>query len=67
VDFLCNAFLYFRNPVRSIASVGVIHLAYKWGIEYSPNWNGEYDDDENWDVIGSDEWCQLVIQLSELD
>ena len=36
-------------------------------IEYSPNWNGDYDDEREWDVIGSDEWCDLVVELSELD
>lgn len=44
-----------------------IYIAHEWGIEYSPNWNGEYDDERKWDVIGSDEWCDLVVELSDLD
>ena len=44
-----------------------IYISREWGIEYSPNWDGDYDDERKWDVIGSDEWCDLVIELSQLD
>jgi hypothetical protein len=42
VDFLWNAFLYFRNPVRSIASVGVIHYTDK-GYEEFKQYEGLFE------------------------
>lgn len=44
-----------------------IYISRDWGIEYSPNWDGSYDDERKWDAIGSDEWCNLVVRLSQLD
>ena len=42
-----------------------IYIAHDWGIEYSSNWDGSYDDERKWDVIGSDKWCDLVVDLCE--
>ena len=44
-----------------------IYITREWGIEYSSNWDGKYDDERKWDIIGTDEWCDLVIELSKLD
>jgi hypothetical protein len=44
-----------------------IYVAYEWGIEYSSSWDGEYDDEQEWDIIGTDAWCNLVVEISQLD
>ena len=43
-----------------------IYIAHEWGIEFSSTWNGEFnEDDRDWDSIGTDAWCDLVVDLCE--